>query len=65
MQAQAVQYLNPDALAKNPAFTQAIVVTGAAKTIFVGSQDAVDAAGPIIGKGDIKAQVEQVIHNSA
>jgi enamine deaminase RidA (YjgF/YER057c/UK114 family) len=63
MQAQAVQYLNPDALAKNPAFTQAIVVTGAAKTIFVGGQDAVDAAGTIIGKGDIKAQVEQVIHN--
>jgi len=59
----AAQYLNPDTLAKNPAFTQAIVVTGATKTIFVGGQDAVAVAGTIIGKGDIKAQVEQVMHN--
>ena len=59
----AVQYLNPDTLAKNPAFTQAIVVTGTAKTIYIGGQDAVDASGAIIGKGDLQVQTEQILHN--
>jgi enamine deaminase RidA (YjgF/YER057c/UK114 family) len=61
--AGAVQHLNPDTLARNPAFTQAVVVTGSVKTIYIGGQDAVDAAGTIIGKGDIGAQTEQVMHN--
>jgi enamine deaminase RidA (YjgF/YER057c/UK114 family) len=58
-----VQYVNPDALNKNPAFTNVIVVTGQVKTVYVGGQDAVDASGAIIGKGDIKAQTEQVLKN--
>jgi enamine deaminase RidA (YjgF/YER057c/UK114 family) len=58
-----VQYLSPDTLAKNPAFSQVVEVTGAAKTIYVGGQDAVDASGAIVGKGDIAAQTEQVLHN--
>ena len=52
-----VQHLNPDTLARNPAFTQAIVVTGAPKTIYIGGQDAVDASGAIIGS-DLKTQTE-------
>src|SRR3990172_6228364 len=58
-----VQHLNPDALNKNPAFTNVIVVTGPVKTVYVGGQDAVDASGTIIGKGDLGAQVEQVLKN--
>ena len=58
-----VQYVNPDALNKNPAFTNVIVVSGAVKTVYVGGQDAVDASGNIIGKGDFKAQTEQVLKN--
>jgi enamine deaminase RidA (YjgF/YER057c/UK114 family) len=58
-----VQHLNPATLAKNPAFSQAVVVTNPAKTIYVGGQDAVDASGQIIGKGDITAQAEQVFTN--
>ena len=58
-----VQYVNPDALNKNPAFTNVIVVTGSVKTVYVGGQDAVDASGAIIGKGDLKAQTEQVLKN--
>jgi enamine deaminase RidA (YjgF/YER057c/UK114 family) len=61
--AGAVHYLNPDTLVKNPAFTNVVVVTGSVKTIYVGGQDAVDASGAIVGKGDIKAQVEQVLQN--
>ena len=58
-----VQHINPDNLSKNPAFTQVVTVTGPAKTIYIGGQDAVDATGAIVGKGDIKAQVEQVFKN--
>ena len=58
-----VQYINPDGLNKNPAFSNVVVVTGPVKTVYVGGQDAVDASGEIIGKGDIKAQTEQVLKN--
>ena len=58
-----VQYLNPDSLNKNPAFTNVIVVTGPVRTVYIGEQDAVDASGTIIGKGDFKVQTEQVMKN--
>src|SRR3990172_2313879 len=58
-----VQYLNPETLNKNPAFTNVVVVSGHVKTVYVGGQDAVDASGAIIGKGDLKAQTEQILQN--
>jgi len=58
-----VQHLNPDGLSKNPVFTQVVTVTGPVKTIYIGGQDAVDASGAIIGKGDIKQQAQQVLKN--
>lgn len=59
----SVQHLNPDGLHKNPAYSQAIVVTGNVKTVYVGGQNAVDSSGEIVGEGDIKAQTEQVLRN--
>ena len=59
----SVEHLNPETLHHNPAFTQAVAVSGAVKTVYVGGQNAVDASGAIIGKGDIGAQTEQVMHN--
>ena len=58
-----VEYINPDTLNKNPAFTNVVVVSGSVKTIYVGGQDAVDASGSIVGKGDLKAQAEQIFKN--
>ncbi|PKO04512.1 MAG: hypothetical protein CVU41_16805 [Chloroflexi bacterium HGW-Chloroflexi-3] len=58
-----VQHLNPAGLHKNPAYTQAVVVSGNATTIYVGGQNAVDASGNIVGKGDIRAQTEKVLKN--
>ncbi|MDY9926920.1 RidA family protein [Methanosarcina sp.] len=63
MQERQVLYINPDGLPRNPAFTNIIVVTGQMKTIYIGGQDAVDASGTIVGKGDIKKQTEQVLAN--
>jgi enamine deaminase RidA (YjgF/YER057c/UK114 family) len=58
-----IQYINPDGLNKNPAFTNVVIITGPVKTIYIGGQDAVDASGTIIGKGDIKLQTQQVLAN--
>ena len=58
-----IQYINPEGLNKNPAFTNVVVVTGLAKTVYIGGQDAIDGSGNIIGKGDIKRQTEQVLSN--
>jgi enamine deaminase RidA (YjgF/YER057c/UK114 family) len=58
-----VQHLNPAGLHKNPAYTQAVVVSGDVTTIYVGGQNAVDAAGNILGKGDIRAQTEKALKN--
>ncbi len=58
-----VSYLNPEGLHRNPAYSQAVVVTGKARTVYVGGQNAVDASGKIVGKGDIRAQAEQVLKN--
>src|SRR5215510_15570329 len=59
----SVQHLNPDGLHKNPAFSQAVVVAGITRTIYVGGQNAVDASGQLVGKGDLKIQTEQVLKN--
>lgn len=59
----SVQYLNPATLHANPAFTQVVVVTGPAKTIYVGGQNAVDAGRNIVGDGDIAAQTRQSFAN--
>jgi enamine deaminase RidA (YjgF/YER057c/UK114 family) len=59
----SVQYLNPDTLSSNPAFTNVVVVSGNVKTIYVGGQNAVDNKGQIVGKGDIAAQTEQILKN--
>jgi enamine deaminase RidA (YjgF/YER057c/UK114 family) len=61
--AGSVRYINPDSLNKNPAFTNVVVVEGNVKTVHIGGQDAINASGEIVGKGDIVAQVEQVLAN--
>lgn len=45
---------------KNPVFTNVVVVEGNVKTVHIGGQDALNASGEIIGKGDIVAQIEQI-----
>ena len=59
----SVRYINPDTLNKNPAFTNVVVIEGNVKTVHIGGQDAVNASGEIVGKGDIVAQVEQILAN--
>jgi enamine deaminase RidA (YjgF/YER057c/UK114 family) len=58
-----VSYLNPEGLHKNPAFSQVVATSGRTRTVYVGGQDAVDASGAIVGRGDIAAQAAQVAKN--
>ena len=48
---------------RTPAFTQVVTVSGTAKTIYVGGQNAVTSSGEIVGRGHIAAQTEQVFRN--
>lgn len=61
--ANKVNYMNPEGLMKSPAFTQAIVMQGSGKTIYIGGQNAVNKNHELVGKGDIQAQTEQVMQN--
>ncbi|MDD4374574.1 MAG: RidA family protein [Bacteroidales bacterium] len=58
-----IQHINPDGLYKNPAFSQVVTTQGNGKTIYIGGQDAVNAQGEVVGKGDITGQTEQVMKN--
>jgi enamine deaminase RidA (YjgF/YER057c/UK114 family) len=59
----AITHLNPEGMHSNPAFAQAVIVEGAARTIYVGGQNAVSPDGQIVGVGDLAAQTEQVFTN--
>lgn len=58
-----IQHINPAELSKNPAFSQIVTTQGNGKTIYIGGQDAVNAQGEIVGKGNIAEQTEQVMNN--
>lgn len=58
-----VTHLNPQGMHANPAYSQAVTVSGNAKTIYIGGQNAVDAEGKIVGAGDMAAQTEQIFVN--
>jgi enamine deaminase RidA (YjgF/YER057c/UK114 family) len=55
-------YLNPESLARNPAFSQVVVVEAPAKTIYVGGQNAVTADGTIVGD-TLAEQTRQTLRN--
>lgn len=60
---ESISYLNPEGLLQNPAFSQIVVTQGAGKTIYIGGQNAVNPQREVVGKGDLKAQTEQVMRN--
>lgn len=59
----SIEHMNPEGLYTNPAFSQLVVTKGTGKTIYIGGQNAVDAQGATVGKGDIAAQTTQVMQN--
>jgi 2-iminobutanoate/2-iminopropanoate deaminase len=49
--------------AGQPAYTQVVTVSGTGKMIFVAGQLARDAEGNLVGKGDMRAQIQQIGEN--
>ena len=46
-----------------PAYSHVVTVNGPGKTIYIAGQLARDEAGNIVGKGDMRAQMEQTFKN--
>jgi enamine deaminase RidA (YjgF/YER057c/UK114 family) len=57
-----ISHHNPDGLSKPTGYTHVTVVT-ANQHVHISGQVALDAAGNVVGKGDIGAQAEQVYKN--
>ena len=60
-----MEHKNPEGLFVSKAFSQAITVSGKAKTIYIGGQNATNASGELVGIGDLEVQTKQVLHNIA
>lgn len=59
------KYLNPKALFDPRFFTHAVAVEGAATLVYVSGQVSYDRDGVVVGKGDMRAQAEQVFASLA
>lgn len=59
----SIVHINPDSMHRNPAFSQGIIIPANARILIIGGQNAVNAKGEIVGKGDIAAQTKQAVAN--
>src|SRR5262245_56714622 len=57
-----IQHVQPSGLENNPNYTHAVVVEPG-RMVYVSGQVARDAAGKVVGPGDMKAQAKQVFEN--
>ena len=57
------QYLNPKELNAPRFYSHSVVVEDAKKLVYVSGQVSWDAGGNVVGKGDMRAQSEQVFKN--
>jgi|SRR5688572_2452022 len=57
------QYLNPKGMTASPYYSHAVSAEGAGKLVYVSGQVSWDASGKVVGKGDMRAQAEQVFRN--
>lgn len=56
------QFINPEGLTRPGAYTPVVTARGG-KTIWIAGQVPQDASGELVGRGDLKAQIEQVYSN--
>ncbi len=59
---QKLKLINPNSLAKSPAYSH-IAQINTGRIVLISGQVANDSLGNIVGKGDLKAQTEQVYKN--
>lgn len=56
------KFINPEGMAKPGFYTPVVSVQGG-RTLYIAGQVALDAAGNLVGRGDLLAQTEQVYKN--
>jgi enamine deaminase RidA (YjgF/YER057c/UK114 family) len=56
-------YLNPKQVFRSPYFTHTVAVTGPAKLVYVSGQVSYDKDGNVVGRGDMRAQTEQIFES--
>ena len=59
----SIEFMNPEGLVKNPAFSHVAITKGNGNTIYIGGQNAITDDQEIVGKGDIALQTEFVLEN--
>ncbi len=59
----SIEFLNPEEMLKNPAFSQVAVTKGNGSTIYIGGQNAITKDLEIVGKGNIALQTEYILKN--
>ena len=57
-----VRFINPETLPKPSGYTH-VVEAGRGRTIYISGQVALDRSGNVVGRGDFRAQTEQVFEN--
>lgn len=57
-----LKFLNPPTLCRTHGWTH-VVTTKGGRTIHISGQASINAAGEVIGKGDLKQQTEQTFEN--
>ncbi len=57
-----IQFTNPPTLFTPPGFTHVVEATGG-RTVYLSGQIAVDQSFQVVGKGDFRAQAQQVFEN--
>src|ERR1700730_12476451 len=57
-----LRFLAPLTLAPTPGYSHVVTVTGG-QTIYLAGQIALDASGNLVGRGDFRAQAQQVFEN--
>ena len=58
----SIAYINPETMASNPAFSQAVRIPAGHDLIVIGGQNGVDATGAVVGD-DLKSQTRQALDN--
>lgn len=61
---ERIQRIRPEGLISSPAFSHVAIVPPGATTVYVGGQNAGDAAGTLIGEGDVALQASRALDNA-
>jgi len=58
-----IERVNPAGMHSNPVYSQATILPVGARLMVIGGQNSVDAAGNVVGVGDLRAQTAQALDN--